>query len=89
MNRCGNNYLAVPNMYTLGPIPQNDTLRRMSQGLQAQLLSNNCAGCNIVNPVTKCVTCRLGLYPAQQVQWNYGITKVPDNCGCLIYMHGP
>lgn len=83
------NYIQIPNMYTLGPVPKADTLRRMNQGFQAQLISNNCAGCNIVNPETKCVTCRLGLYPAQQVQWSYGMRQIPNNCSCLVYMQAP
>jgi hypothetical protein len=84
-----NNYISVPKMYTLGPLPQSDTIRRMNQGLQAQLLSNNCAGCNIINPDNNCVTCRLGMYPAQQVHWNYGMPQIPKNCPCLVYLQAP
>ena len=88
MNKC-NNSINVPNMYNLGPLPQSDTLRRIYQGLQPQLLSNNCAGCNIIDPVTKCVTCKLGLYPAQQVRWNYGPSQGRMNCPVLVYLQAP
>lgn len=83
------NYLVSSSMYTLGPIPRRDTERRYYQGLQPQLLSNNCAGCTVVNPVNKCITCKLDMYPAQQVHWNYGMREIPDNCTCVQYLCSP
>lgn len=82
---CGN-FFVLNDMYKTGPIPFQDTNRRLKQGLQSQLLSNNCAKCDIVNQKSGCISCDIGLYPAQQVHWNYGIPEIPRNCPCLVYL---
>lgn len=76
-------------MYNLGPLPRNNTFLRLDQGLQSQLLANDCAGCNMYSKKTGCISCKLDMYPAQQVHWNYGMPGISNKSTCVQYLQSP
>lgn len=79
-------YLRISDMYSTGPVSHVENMRRVKQGMPAQIVASHCAGCGNVNKDRDCIYCNLPLYPEPVVQYNYGSQQIPNTCQCVQYM---
>ncbi len=76
------NYLVSPKLYCAGYLPKSAiTTIRQKQGVQSQLLANNCS-------ISNTQSCNKNMYPINLLTTEYS-NSISDNCKCTYHLKSP